>query len=121
MTRRVIAITGAGGALGAALSAHFAGEPDTDLVLSDVSAPALEATVSGLPEGAGPVETQLADVSDFAQVEAVVARAVVAVFFAVAAMSTVPRWSESLGRLGARHPADNHDVISRPDRNKARN
>jgi 3-oxoacyl-[acyl-carrier protein] reductase len=76
MTRRVIAITGAGGALGAALSAHFAGAPDTDLVLSDVSAPSLDATVSGLPEGAGPVETQLADVSDFAQVEAVVARAV---------------------------------------------
>ncbi len=75
MTRRVIAITGAGGALGAALSAHFAGEPDTDLVLSDVSAPSLDATVSGLPEDAGPVETQLADVSDLAQVEAVVARA----------------------------------------------
>ena len=73
MTRRVIAITGAGGALGAALSAHFA---DTNLVLSDVSAPSLDATVSGLPEGAGPVEAQLADVSDFAQVEAVVARAV---------------------------------------------
>ena len=76
MTRRVIAITGAGGALGAALSAHFAAEPDTDLVLSDVSAPSLEATVSDLPEGAGPVETLLADVSDFAQVEAVVGRAV---------------------------------------------
>ncbi|MET0326808.1 MAG: SDR family oxidoreductase [Ilumatobacteraceae bacterium] len=76
MTRRVIAITGAGGALGAALSAHFAGAPDTDLVLSDVSAPSLDATVSGLPEGAGPVESQLADVSDFAQVEAVVARAI---------------------------------------------
>ena len=54
MTRRVIAITGAGGALGAALSAHFAGAPDTDLVLSDVSAPSLDATVSGLPEGASP-------------------------------------------------------------------
>ncbi|MET0738984.1 MAG: SDR family NAD(P)-dependent oxidoreductase [Acidimicrobiales bacterium] len=76
MTRRVIAITGAGGALGAALSAHFAGAPDTDLVLSDVNAPSLDATVSGLPEGAGPVESQLADVSDFAQVEAVVARAI---------------------------------------------
>ena len=75
MTRRVIAITGAGGALGAALSAHFAGEPGTDLVLSDVSAPSLDATVSGLPEDAGPVDTQLADVSDLAQVEAVVARA----------------------------------------------
>jgi 3-oxoacyl-[acyl-carrier protein] reductase len=76
MTRRVIAITGAGGALGGALSAHFAGEPDTDLVLSDVSAPSLDATADRLPEAAGPVETVLADVSDIAQVEAVVARAV---------------------------------------------
>src|SRR5207247_1171662 len=31
--RRVVAITGAGGALGAALSSRFAGEPDTGLVL----------------------------------------------------------------------------------------
>jgi meso-butanediol dehydrogenase / (S,S)-butanediol dehydrogenase / diacetyl reductase len=74
--RRVIAITGAGGALGAAVSRHLAGEPATDLVLSDVSAPSLEATVAGLPEGGGPVETLLADVSDAAQVEAVVERAV---------------------------------------------
>ncbi len=35
--RRVIAILGAGGALGAAISATLAGEADTDLVLSDVS------------------------------------------------------------------------------------
>jgi meso-butanediol dehydrogenase / (S,S)-butanediol dehydrogenase / diacetyl reductase len=75
MTRRVIAITGAGGALGAAIAAHFAGEPDTDLVLSDVSTPSLDATVTGLPEARGPVETLLADVSDAAQVEAVAARA----------------------------------------------
>jgi meso-butanediol dehydrogenase / (S,S)-butanediol dehydrogenase / diacetyl reductase len=74
--RRVIAITGAGGALGAAVSRQLAGEPATDLVLSDVSAPSLEATVGGLPGHGGPVETVLADVSDFAQVEAVVARAV---------------------------------------------
>ena len=46
--RRVIAITGAGGTLGAALSASFAGEPDTDVVLSDVSAGSLDATVHGL-------------------------------------------------------------------------
>jgi NAD(P)-dependent dehydrogenase (short-subunit alcohol dehydrogenase family) len=71
--RRVIAITGAGGTLGAAISRQFAGEPDTDLVLSDVSAPSLEATVSGLPDGGASVATQLADVSDVAQVEAVVA------------------------------------------------
>ena len=48
--RRVVAITGAGGALGAAISQQLAGEPDTDLVLSDVSAPSLEATVAGLPD-----------------------------------------------------------------------
>jgi NAD(P)-dependent dehydrogenase (short-subunit alcohol dehydrogenase family) len=71
--RRVVVITGAGGALGAALSARFAGEPDTDLVLSDVSAASLEATMAGLPTSAGgAVETALADVSDFDQVASVV-------------------------------------------------
>jgi 3-oxoacyl-[acyl-carrier protein] reductase len=75
--RRVVAITGAGGALGAAISARLAAEPDTDLVLSDVSEPSLAATVAGLgPGAAAPVETVLADVSDVAQVDAVVARAV---------------------------------------------
>jgi len=64
---RVVAITGAGGALGSALSAHFASEPDTDLVLSDI-VPLDGADAS--------VETVLADVSEFAQVEAVVDRAV---------------------------------------------
>lgn len=77
MTQRVIVITGAGGALGSALSSHFAGEPDTAVVLSDVSAPSLDATVATLPRGAdGSVETVLADVSEIAEVEAVVARAV---------------------------------------------
>jgi NAD(P)-dependent dehydrogenase (short-subunit alcohol dehydrogenase family) len=74
--RRVVAITGAGGALGAALSHQFASEPGTDLLLSDVSAPSLEATVGGLPTTDGSVETALADVSDFAQVESVVTLAV---------------------------------------------
>ena len=72
----VIAITGAGGALGGALSAHFAGEPGTDVVLSDMSAAALEATVDGLGEVQGGVETMVADVGEIDQVEAVVARAV---------------------------------------------
>jgi 3-oxoacyl-[acyl-carrier protein] reductase len=45
-------------------------------VLSDVSAASLDATVAGLPDERGQVETVLADVSDFAQVESVVARAV---------------------------------------------
>lgn len=72
---RVVAITGAGGALGAAVSARLAAEPGTALVLSDVDAASLEATVAGLPEAVGPVETLLADVSDPDQVDAVVARA----------------------------------------------
>ena len=74
--RRVIAILGAGGTLGSAISRQMAGEPGTALVLSDLSETALQAAVSGLPGGAGQVATLLADVSDFAQVEAVVKRAV---------------------------------------------
>ena len=74
--RRVVVITGAGGTLGAALARQFAGEPDTDLVLSDVSDTELAATLAGLPDARGGLETRLADVSDPAQVEAVVARAV---------------------------------------------
>jgi 3-oxoacyl-[acyl-carrier protein] reductase len=74
--RRVIVINGAGGALGAALCRQFAGEPGSDLVLSDVSATSLDASVSGLPGGDARVETMLADVSDVDQVEAVAARAV---------------------------------------------
>jgi 3-oxoacyl-[acyl-carrier protein] reductase len=75
-TRRVVAIIGAGGALGGALSKQFAGEPDTDLVLSDVSAPSLDATVAGANASEGSVETLLADVSDYEQVECVITRAV---------------------------------------------
>jgi len=70
--RRVVVITGAGGTLGAALSGQFAGEPDTDVVLSDVSAASLEATMSGLAEQRGAVETLLADVAEVAEVEAVI-------------------------------------------------
>ena len=72
----MVVITGAGGALGAAVSRQLAGEPDTDLLLSDISKPSLEATVAGLPDNHGGVDTALADVSDFAQVESVVASAV---------------------------------------------
>ena len=74
--RRVIAITGAGGALGAAVSRQLSGEPATDLVLSDVSAPSLEKTLAGLPEADGEVETKIADVSEIAEVESVVTLAV---------------------------------------------
>jgi NAD(P)-dependent dehydrogenase (short-subunit alcohol dehydrogenase family) len=71
-SRRVVVINGAGGALGSALSKQFAGEPDTDLVLSDVNGESLRASADGLTN----VETSIADVSDFDQVEAVVKSAV---------------------------------------------
>jgi meso-butanediol dehydrogenase / (S,S)-butanediol dehydrogenase / diacetyl reductase len=74
--RRAIAILGAGGALGSALSAKLAHEPLTDLVLSDLSAQSLEATVAGMSGSGASVETVLADVSDTGQVEAVVELAI---------------------------------------------
>ncbi len=73
--RRTVVITGAGGTLGAALSSRFAGEPETDLVLSDVSEASLAATVDGLPDERGTVDTLPADVGEITEVEAVVARA----------------------------------------------
>ena len=74
--RRVVAITGAGGTLGAALSQQFAGEADTDIVLSDISRASLDATVDGLADRRGAVETVTADVSEIADVQAVVDLAV---------------------------------------------
>ena len=74
MSERVVAILGAGGALGGAIAARLAGEPATSVVLSDVSEPSLAATASGV-SGAD-VEQVLADVAVFEDVEAVVARAV---------------------------------------------
>lgn len=74
--RRVVAILGAGGALGAAITARLAGEPDTDLVVSDVSEASLAATVDGVGAADGSIEALTADVTDQVQVEAVTARAV---------------------------------------------
>jgi 3-oxoacyl-[acyl-carrier protein] reductase len=74
--RRVMVINGAGGALGSALSRHFAAAPDTDLVLSDISENALGDTTGTLAEGGPPVETLVADVAEIDQVQAVVDRAV---------------------------------------------
>jgi meso-butanediol dehydrogenase/(S,S)-butanediol dehydrogenase/diacetyl reductase len=71
--RRVVAILGAGGTLGSAISRQFASESLTDVVLSDVNAQSLQATIEGLPDGAS-FDSVLADVSDLAQVEAVVSR-----------------------------------------------
>ena len=73
---RVIVITGAGGTLGAALSQQFASEPETDVVLSDVSARSLAATVDALSEPRNAVEMLVADVGEIAEVEAVVGLAV---------------------------------------------
>ncbi len=74
--RRVVVINGAGGALGAALSARFASDSGTDLVLSDVSRESLDVTIANLPEPLGAIESKLADVGSFDDVEAVVATAV---------------------------------------------
>ena len=76
---RVVAILGAGGALGAAISSRLAAEPDTEIVLSDVSEASLQATIATIEQDGverDGVETVLADVTDLAQVEAVVARTV---------------------------------------------
>lgn len=74
--RRVIAITGAGGALGLALSRRLAGEPDTALVLSDVAQESLAPSAEAAQGAGSPTATLLADVSKFDQVEAVVQLAV---------------------------------------------
>ena len=76
--QRVIAITGAGGALGVAVSRRMASEPGTALVLSDVSQESLAATLAGLDEegAAALTATLIADVGDPDQVDAVVQLAV---------------------------------------------
>jgi meso-butanediol dehydrogenase / (S,S)-butanediol dehydrogenase / diacetyl reductase len=75
-TQRVIAITGAGGALGMALSRRLASEPHTALVLSDVAPESLAASVDAVNGTENPTATVLADVSIFDQVHAVVDLAV---------------------------------------------
>jgi 3-oxoacyl-[acyl-carrier protein] reductase len=73
---RVVAVTGAGGALGSAIARRLAGEPGTALVLSDFSEESLAASVAGTAGAAAPVDTMVADVSDPERVQAVVDRAV---------------------------------------------
>jgi meso-butanediol dehydrogenase/(S,S)-butanediol dehydrogenase/diacetyl reductase len=72
---RVVVITGAGGALGGAITRRLAAEPGTAFVLSDVSEESLAATTDALPNDT-PRATTPADVGDAAQVEAVVRLAV---------------------------------------------
>ena len=73
---RVIAINGAGGTLGSAISRRLAAHPDTALVLSDVDQSSLDETVGGLGDGGADVASLLADVGDLEQVRAVVDTAV---------------------------------------------
>jgi len=75
-TQRVIAITGAGGALGMALSRRLAGEPNTALVLSDLAQESLSASVEAVRGTGIPTSTLLADVSILDEVQAVVELAV---------------------------------------------
>src|SRR5690606_32379709 len=58
-SRQVVAITGAGGALGAALAAHYAGRPEVDLVLADVDRSSLDATLARLPDEGAATESLL--------------------------------------------------------------
>ena len=74
--KRVVAITGAGGALGAAVSRRLAADPGTAMVLSDVSESSLATTVNGLGDAVVAPETILADVRDPAAVQNVVNAAV---------------------------------------------
>lgn len=76
MSRRVVVINGAGGALGGALAQHFAREPDAAVVLSDINQSSLDTTMSRLSGVEADIETVLADVGEPDQVDAVVARAV---------------------------------------------
>lgn len=73
---RVVAINGAGGTLGSAISRRLAADPHNAMVLSDVDQSSLDETVRGLGDGPGEVASLLADVSDFEQVRAVVETAV---------------------------------------------
>src|ERR1700734_1892662 len=75
-TRRVIAILGAGGTLGTALSRQLAGGPGTDLVLRAPREKALGGWGGALAGGPAAVATVPADISDFAAVENVVKQAV---------------------------------------------
>ena len=74
--RRSVVITGAGGSLGAAIVGRLSAEPDTDLVLADLSTAALEESLAAAGQTDGEIHTMAADVTDEAQVAAVIDEAV---------------------------------------------
>lgn len=69
---RVVVLTGAAGGLGSAVAQRLAEDPDTALVLCDLSAEGLEATRATLTPLGGEVLTAVVDVGDAAEVDAVV-------------------------------------------------
>jgi NAD(P)-dependent dehydrogenase (short-subunit alcohol dehydrogenase family) len=73
MTPRTIVLTGAAGALGAALARRFAGDPDVNLVVADIDARGLDDLVAALPATVAAIPT---DVSDQAAVDALIDEAV---------------------------------------------
>jgi 3-oxoacyl-[acyl-carrier protein] reductase len=68
---RVVAMTGAGGTLGAAVAQRLAREPGTALVVSDVSDDALAGTTAAVAPLSAPLIARVADVSDPAAVDVV--------------------------------------------------
>lgn len=73
---RVVLITGAAGALGAAVARRLASEGPADLVLCDLSGERLEQAASTLEGSGARVVTRVVDVSDAAAVDEAVAAAV---------------------------------------------
>jgi NAD(P)-dependent dehydrogenase (short-subunit alcohol dehydrogenase family) len=73
MTARTIVLTGAAGALGAALARRFAGEPDVNLAVADIDARGLDDLVAELPATVAAIPT---DVSDQGAVDALIDEAV---------------------------------------------
>jgi NAD(P)-dependent dehydrogenase (short-subunit alcohol dehydrogenase family) len=69
---RVIAVIGAGGSLGSAICERLASEPDTALVMSDISEAALAGSVAVVSATLASTATITADVGQFADVAAVV-------------------------------------------------
>lgn len=75
LTDRVVAITGAGGGFGK-LIAEMAAARGAKVVLGDIDEAAARSAVAGITEAGGEAEAVAVDVTDLAQVQAMVERAV---------------------------------------------
>lgn len=76
MVNRSVVITGALGALGQAIARRLGSEPDVGIVISDLDEAALDQATRGLADGPGQIRAFPADVTDPAQVDALVEFAV---------------------------------------------